>query len=115
VADSTLASRTKQYLGLGRPSPTDPAPTRPSTIRLLVVNGVCLGIGVLLTAFGWVQLGGWSFVAMVTNVAQILYHHWRPTQPRDRRGWCLDPNGSGNWLWWDGSGWAERPPELTAN
>jgi hypothetical protein len=27
----------------------------------------------------------------------------------ERRGWYLDPDGTGKWLWWDGSSWAERP------
>jgi hypothetical protein len=80
-------------------------------MRLMVGNGVLLAIGLLLIVFGWRVVATWFFVVTAMNVAQMLYHHWRPPQPKERRGWYLDPKGSGKWVWWNGSDWVERPPD----
>jgi hypothetical protein len=112
VTQSTLVSRTKRYLGL-RPSPTDPDPTPPSTPFIVVFYAIFIAVGAVLIALGRVAIGSWLLAFTVVYIAQTLLHRWKPPAPRERRGWYLDPKGSGGWLWWDGSGWAERPPEST--
>jgi hypothetical protein len=107
---STLGERTKQYLGLNRPSPFDPPPQPSKTFWFVVTEIVLLSIGAELAAAGQAAIATPILTVSIVAIGQNVYRHWNPAGPVDRRGWYLDPSGGNQWRWWDGSGWSDRPP-----